>query len=170
MEFAHGYVPVPLLQRAALAGNNLGSFDLSNWAIFTGTGEITESPTGDAYLTKRANDAASYAPFPMADVGYFFNDQGSTFRVHRQWTTTPSTSYNVDLDISFISAGRATLRMYNAVGTAITAGQSPFNSAQSINFSFTTEAGANGATTYLRITEHSTAALIGLFFSEPALS
>lgn len=171
MKFSHGYIQAELQHGRAALANNRGTFDLSNWAIFTGSGEISDNPSGNAYLTRVANDNLSHASGPYTNVGRFHNHQATTFRVQRLWTTVANTLYDIDFDISFLAAGnRVSIRVFDGAGAAITAALTPFTSAQSINFNFTTPAGAAGTETYLRINEFTTGVNTGCFITDPVLS
>lgn len=163
------------LKRRAALGPSLGSFDLSEWAIRTGAGQIGDDPSGDAYLTRRADDSLSHLPADIANVGYYFNASGSNFSVNRPFITTPETEYDVTTVCSFLASNdRVTFRFYQSNGTTVIAETGstdvPLTNPQTLIHTITTPAGAAGGTTYVRINQNSTGNPTGFFFTEPVFA
>lgn len=165
-----------LIRRTAL-GPNLGSFDLSNWEVAVGSGDISDSPSTNSYLTRLPDDSVSHDPGPYSNVGHLHVDPGEDFRVQREWVTPQNTLYRVTLDVSFLAAGaddRVSIGVYNSVGsgvasTVIAGSKTPFTTPVTVTLEFTTAASSLGEITHLRVNAHSFATGADVYFTDPDL-
>lgn len=150
-----------------------GTFDLTGWSIHTGTGQISETPTSNEYLTKASNDNDSWASGSLDNVGVYVNT-GVDFRVQKSYSTNADTGYTVTHNISFGESGdQVVIRYYDNLGTVIAetgSTDSPSSSSQVLTHSFTTPSGSAGTSFSIRISQFSTGNPSTLYFNEPVVT